>query len=98
MPIADLSPIGTACSGAGGAALWLLLIFGLPLSWEALHGRVQWTPNVQRVLGLVGVIVGYLVLGGVAPFIVSTHDMKTAIGYGLGWQGVFGQFVKLPAG
>jgi len=31
-----------------------------------------------------------------APFIVDAHQMKEAIGYGLGWQGVFGQFVKPP--
>jgi hypothetical protein len=95
--VADAAPIAVAGSGAAGAALWLLLIFGLPVCWDAFHGEVSWTPNTQRVLGLAGLIISYLVLGAVAPFVVSATEMKEAIGYGLGWQGVFGQFVR-PAG
>jgi hypothetical protein len=91
---ADAAPVAIAAGGAAGAAVWLLLIFGLPASWKAFHGEITWSPSLQPVLGLIGLIVGYLILGGVAPFIVSATEVKEAVGYGLGWQGVFGQFVR----
>jgi hypothetical protein len=97
VPSSDAAPVAIAAAGAAGAALWLLLIFGLPASWKAFHGEITWSPSLQRVLGLIGLILGYLILGGVAPFIVNATEVKEAIGYGLGWQGVLGQFVR-PSG
>ena len=96
LPAGDIAPLAIGAWGAAGAALWLLLVFGLPVSWQAFHGEINWTPTPQRVFGLIGLVTGYLLLGGMAPFIVDAHQMKEAIGYGLGWQGVFGQFVKPP--
>jgi hypothetical protein len=95
VPVAgQIAPLSIGAWGAAGAAIWLLLVFGLPVSWQAFHGEITWEPTAQRMLGLVGFIVIYLVLGGAAPLLVDAHQMKEAIGYGLGWQGVFGQFVK----
>jgi hypothetical protein len=94
--VSDLSTVQTAACGAGGTALWLVLVHGIPVSWRALHGKVTWKPGLQNVLGLIGLLASYLVLGAVAPFIVDAQHAKEAIGYGLGWQGVFGQYAKPP--
>jgi hypothetical protein len=92
--VSDLSTFQTAACGVGGAALWLVLVHGIPVSWRALHGDISWEPELQHILGLVGLLASYLILGGVAPFIMDAQHVKEAIGYGLGWQGVFGQFAK----
>lgn len=96
--MSDLSTVQTAACGAGGAALWLVLVHGIPVSWRALHGQLSWRPGLQNVLGLAGLLIGYLILGAAAPFIVDANEAKEAIGYGLGWQGVFGQYAKPPSG
>jgi hypothetical protein len=46
------------------------------------------------VAGVVGLVLMYLILGGAAPFVADANNAKEAVAVGLGWQGVFGQFVK----
>jgi hypothetical protein len=80
--------------GALGVALWIIAVYGLPLAYAAIQGQVDWKATPQTVLGLIGFIVFYLVLGAAAPFVADAGNAKEAISLGLGWQGVFGQFVK----
>jgi hypothetical protein len=74
----------------------MILVYGVQTSSRAAHGRIQWGATPQRVAGVCGLIACFLLLGAAAPFLVDAEDAKESVGYGLGWQGVFGQFAKLP--
>jgi len=93
-----VSPWTKGAAGSVGAALWIILVYGLPLAFKATKGEVIWTATKQTVLGLIGVLVFALLLGGAAPFLVDATSFKEALAEGLGWQGVFGQIMKFPSG
>lgn len=86
----------SALWGAAGAGLWLVLVYGLPLAWKASRNEIKWTPTAQRVIGIAALVVIYVGLGAVAAIFVGSESAKEAAGYGLGWQGVFGRYVKPP--
>jgi hypothetical protein len=50
--------------------------------------------NAARAIGALGVAVIVLALGAVAAFVMGAHAGKEALGYGLGWQGVFGEYAR----
>ena len=78
--------------GAIGVGLWIIAVYGLQIA--ASRGELEWRATVQTVLGVVGLVLFYLVLGAAAPIVVDAHSAKEAIAEGLGWQGIFGQYVK----
>lgn len=96
--LATLSVRNTLLAGAGGALLWVLLVHGLPLANKASKGKLAWTPSVQAIGGIVALLVIYVVLGAIAAWLTAASTAKDAVIYGLGWQGVFGQFLKPPDG
>jgi hypothetical protein len=81
-------------AGAAGAGVWILIIHGLPLARKAIQGEVQWAATLQRVVGLIGFVLGYLILGAAAAWFSGADAAREAFAWGLGWQGVFGQYVK----
>lgn len=89
-----MTSLEEAAYGAAGAALWIIIVHGIPTTLAAARGEITWTPSLQRVLGVAGFLVCYLVLGAAAPFIADAESGKEAAAVGLGWQGVFGQFTK----
>jgi hypothetical protein len=81
-------------AGAGGAFLWIVIVHGIDLSQSAIKNEISWRPTRQGVLGVMGFFCCYLLLGFFAPFILTVTTMKEAVIAGLGWQGVFGHFIK----
>jgi hypothetical protein len=80
--------------GAIGVALWIIAVYGLQIASAASRGELHWKATLQTVAGVSGLIVFYLVLGAAAPFVADAQSSKEAVAEGLGWQGIFGQFVK----
>jgi hypothetical protein len=93
-----MDPWAKGGSGAAGALLWMVTVYGIQLSLDASKGQLQWKPSKERVLGVIGLVSCYLLLGAAAPFIVDAHTAKEAVAEGLGWQGIFGQFAKPKMG
>jgi hypothetical protein len=81
-------------SGAGGAGIWIIAVHGLPTAHKAARGDLEWSATTQRVLGVIGVVSFYLVLGAFAAFVISADTAKESFAWGLGWQGVFGQYTR----
>src|SRR4051812_25092771 len=80
--------------GAMGAALWIVLVHVLPLALQASRDNLKWTPTVQRVCGLIVLLAAYLTVGGAAAYLAGAKTLKEAFAWGLGWQGVFGEYVR----
>jgi len=95
-----LSTLEISALGAAGAFIWLLVVHGLPLFWSLVRNEVQWTKGrrIQPFLGVGGLVLIYSILGAVASNLGGAQGWKEAIAFGLGWQGIFGHFVKPPAG
>jgi hypothetical protein len=93
-PASDLS---MAIWGALGAALWILLIHGVPIARRAVDGGLDWKGSTQQTLGLVGLIAIYLASGAAAPFLADAYATKEAFAFGLGWQSIFGEYTKRHA-
>jgi hypothetical protein len=89
-----VDPVAKGGYGALGVGLWIIAVYGLNIATAASQGRLEWKASFQTVTGVVGLVFFYLVLGAAAPFIAVAENAKEAIAMGLGWQGVFGQFVK----
>jgi hypothetical protein len=83
-----------ATSGAAGAVLWMIAVYGVQTSLTAARGDLRWTATLQTMLGVVGLVACCTLLGAAAPFVVDAQSAKEAVAEGLGWQGVFGQFAK----
>jgi hypothetical protein len=73
----------------------VLVVYGLGLAWKALNGQITWTPEKQRVLGLVGLLAIWLI-GAAAAWVAAATTTEDAVIYGMGWQGIFGHFIKPP--
>ncbi len=84
----------TLAGGALGAGIWLLVVHALPLAWRAINNEVDWTPSGQSILGLFGLVLIYLSVGAGVSLLIAPGSFREAVAYGLGWQGVFGQYVK----
>ena len=89
-----LDAYGKCASGAAGAILWMVAVYGIQISRTAARGDLRWTATRQTVLGVVGLVTCCVLLGAAAPLVVDAETAKEAVAEGLGWQGVFGQFVK----
>jgi len=83
-----------AASGAAGAVLWMIAVYGVQTSLTAARGHLRWTASPQTVLGVLGLVACCILLGAAAPLVVDAQSAKEAVADGLGWQGVFGQFAK----
>ncbi len=80
--------------GALGAAVWIILIHGLPTALKAARGDLNWKRNNERELGVLVLVTFYLALGAAAPFIVDAATKKDAFAWGLAWQSVFGESAR----
>jgi uncharacterized membrane protein YbjE (DUF340 family) len=72
----------------------LILVYALPASARVARGQAKLVLDRDRTAGAFGVILFVLLLGAVAAFLMGAHQGKEALGYGLGWQGVFGEFAR----
>jgi len=89
-----LDAYGKGASGAAGALLWMIAVYGVQVSLTAARGDLRWTASRQTTLGILGLVMCCVLLGGTAPFVVDAQTTKEAVAEGLGWQGVFGQFAR----
>jgi hypothetical protein len=72
----------------------MVLVYGIGICSAAAKGDLRWKADVGRVLGVVGLIAVYLVLGAAASWLAGAQSAKEAIAFGLGWQGLFGHFTR----
>jgi hypothetical protein len=85
----ELSNSATFLWGAVGGAAGYALVFLLPWLTAVAKGEVSLDFSWTRLLGVIGLFFVYISLGGVAALLVGeASEIKHAIAYGLGFEGV----------
>lgn len=75
--------------GALGGITGYALVFVLPWMLQLARGEIDLNMRPSRLVGLVGLLVLFVGLGGMAAYIVGdATEAKHAIAYGLGFEGI----------
>jgi hypothetical protein len=83
--------------GALGAVIGAFIVQLLPVGYELASGKLELAFSFGRLIGMLIILVGLIVVGGLAALGVGAAANATtpteplhAIAYGLGWQSTVG--------
>lgn len=90
------SPLITFLCGAGGAAGTLVITQALPVFADWKTGKATPNPTFWKAVGTIAFALTFIAIGGAFALFVAggTTQVRSAIVYGVGWQGSWASLVK----